>query len=227
MSGAVVVNSVVVNKAGTLVEETAGIAIKVDICPFISRGGLKLDYALSNFGIDVFGKTALDIGASTGGFTDCLLQRGAGRVYAVDVGYGQFDWKLRSDERVVVFERTNIRYFDRDSIKDDIDIVVIDVSFISLKLVIGKALEFLAPLGSEPPPASGQIVALIKPQFEVGKGEVEKGGVIRTAEKRDRVVAEISEFFQSLNLTVCGICASPIKGNKGNIEYFIYATAKH
>ncbi|MBF0464736.1 MAG: TlyA family RNA methyltransferase [Nitrospirae bacterium] len=224
MSGAVVVNLSVVSKAGELVEETADIALKGETCPYVSRGGLKLEHALSTFDISVSGKTALDIGASTGGFTDCLLKRGATRVYAVDVGYGQFGWKLRRDERVTVFERTNIRYLDRVSIKDTIDIVVIDVSFISLKLVLPKAVEFLAPVGSDN--QSGEIIALIKPQFEVGKGEVEKGGIIKTKEKRERVVSDISEFVQTLNLKLCGVCESPIKGHKGNIEYLLYAAVK-
>ncbi|QWR78858.1 TlyA family RNA methyltransferase [Candidatus Magnetomonas plexicatena] len=223
MSGAVVVNLSVVSKAGELVEETADIALKGVVCPYVSRGGLKLKHALSTFGISASGKTALDIGSSTGGFTDCLLKEGATRVYAVDVGYGQLDWKLRHDERVVVLERTNIRYLDRSSIKDTIDIVVIDVSFISLKLVMPKAVEFLTPFGTDKSPCSGQIIALIKPQFEVGKGEVEKGGIIKTKEKRDRVVADISEFVQGLNLKLNGVCESPIKGHKGNTEYLLYA----
>lgn len=217
LEGKVIVNGQKIEKPGTLVEETAEITISGEALPYISRGGLKLESALKEFSVDVKDKVAMDIGAGTGGFTDCLLQHGAKRVYAVDVGYGQLAWKLRTDPRVIPIERTNIRYMPREKIPEEIDIATVDVSFISLKLVIPKVLEFLKP--------RGEIIALIKPQFEVGKDEVDRGGVIKDPEKRKKVVQEIKNFFESLNLKVTGIIQSPIAGQKGNIEYLIYATA--
>lgn len=217
LEGKVIVNGQKIEKPGTLVEETAEITISGEALPYVSRGGLKLESALKEFSVDVKDKVAMDIGAGTGGFTDCLLQHGAKRVYAVDVGYGQLAWKLRTDPRVIPIERTNIRYMPREKIPEEIDIATVDVSFISLKLVIPKVLEFLKP--------RGEIIALIKPQFEVGKDEVDRGGVIKDPEKRKKVVQEIKNFFESLNLKVTGIIQSPIVGQKGNIEYLIYATA--
>lgn len=217
LEGKVIVNGQKIEKPGTLVEETAEITISGEALPYVSRGGLKLESALKEFSVDVKDKVAMDIGAGTGGFTDCLLQHGAKRVYAVDVGYGQLAWKLRTDPRVIPIERTNIRYMPREKIPEEIDIATVDVSFISLKLVIPKVLEFLKP--------RGEIIALIKPQFEVGKDEVDRGGVIKDPEKRKKVVQEIKNFFESLNLKVTGIIQSPIAGQKGNIEYLIYATA--
>ncbi|TFH65371.1 MAG: TlyA family RNA methyltransferase, partial [Gemmatimonadales bacterium] len=182
--------------------------------PYVSRGGLKLEGALRSFGIDVSGAVALDIGASTGGFTDCLLQGGAQKVYAIDVGYGQIDWKLRTDKRVVLFEKTNIRYFSGEGIDDEIDLAVIDVSFISLKLVLPVAVRIT---GEE-----AVILALIKPQFEAGKGEVGKG-VIRDPRVHQKVVEEIVAFSEQLGLEVVGTCESPITGPAGNREFFLYA----
>ncbi len=215
MSGSVVILDNIVDKAGTLVSPDAEITIKGHDNPYVSRGGLKLKGALSGFGIDVRDFVALDIGASTGGFTDCLLQEGARKVYAVDVGYGQLAWKLRQDERVVVFERTNIRHFSDEDIEDEIDIVTIDVSFISLKLVIPVALRLSGK--------DAVILALIKPQFEVGKGEVGKGGVVKDPEMHKKVVNEIMEFSRGLNLKVAGTCESSLKGPAGNTEFFLYA----
>ena len=215
MSGSVAIRDNIVDKAGTLVSANAEITIKGRDNPYVSRGGLKLKGALSEFGIDVKDFVALDIGASTGGFTDCLLQEGTRKVYAVDVGYGQLAWKLRQDEKVVVFERTNIRHFSGEAIEDEIDIVTIDVSFISLKLVIPVALRI-----------SGKdafILALIKPQFEAGKGEVGKGGVVRDQAIHKRVIDEIVEFSRELNLNIMGICESSLKGPAGNKEFFLYA----
>lgn len=215
LEGKVIVNGQKIEKPGTLVDETAEITLCGETLPYVSRGGLKLEAVLKEFSIDVKNKVAMDIGAGTGGFTDCLLQHGAKKIYAVDVGYGQLAWKLRTDPRVIPIERTNIRYMPKEKIPEEIDIATVDVSFISLKLVIPKVLEFLKP--------RGEIIALIKPQFEVGKGEVDRGGVIKDPEKRKKVVQEIRSFFESLDLKVIGIIQSPIPGQKGNIEYLIYA----
>ncbi len=214
MAGVVVVEEERIDKAGALVSCDAGIRIKGEGNPYVSRGGMKLEGALRTFGIDVTGMAALDIGASTGGFTDCLLQRGARKVYAIDVGYGQIDWKLRTDNRVVLFEKTNIRYFSGEGIEDAIDLAVIDVSFISLKLVLPVALSLTA--------TGGSILALIKPQFEAGRGEVGKG-VVRDPAVHRRVVEEIVSFSEKLGLVVMGTCESPITGPAGNREFFLYA----
>lgn len=214
MEGTVYVKGLPVTKAGAMVPEDASIEIKADDIPYVSRGGLKLEAAIRGFNIEVSGKIAMDIGASTGGFTDCLLQHGARKVYCIDVGYGQLAWKLRNDKRIILIERTNIRYLERDRIPDKIDIVVIDVSFISLTKVIPKALEFLAE--------KGEIIALIKPQFEVGKGEVDKGGIVRDEEKRLKALEQVRQNLESLSLTSRGIIQSPILGGKGNVEYLIH-----
>lgn len=213
MEGKILVNDVPVTKAGALISVDAAIALKEDI-PYVSRGGLKLEAALDHFGIILEGLTAMDVGSSTGGFTDCMLKKGVKKVYCIDVGYGQLSWRLREDPRVVLFEKTNIRYLERERIPDEIDFITIDVSFISLKKILPKAMEFLK--------AGGQILALIKPQFEVGRGEVGKGGVVRDEGKRMLAVEEIKRFSEEIGLNVSGIFQSPIKGPKGNIEYFIY-----
>lgn len=213
MEGKVFVNNIPVTKAGALISVDALIALKEGI-PYVSRGGLKLEAALDHFGIMLEGLTAMDIGSSTGGFTDCMLKKGVKKVYCIDVGYGQLSWRLREDPRVILFEKTNIRYLERERIPDEIDFITIDVSFISLKKILPKAMEFLK--------AGGQILALIKPQFEVGKGEVGKGGVVRDEGKRMLAVDEIKRFSGEIGLTVSGIFQSPVKGPKGNIEYFIY-----
>ncbi len=213
LGGNVTVNGTVVDKAGTLVRQEVELKI-AERMPYVSRGGLKLQHALEAFPINVKGKTAMDAGASTGGFTDCLLQYGACRVYAVDVGYGQFHWKLRNDERVVLLEKTNIRYLEKNKIHDEIDIAVIDVSFISLLKVIPKITEFLKP--------SGEIIALIKPQFEAGKKDVGKGGVVRDDKIRLEIVEIIERESEKMGLKSMGVEESPIKGPKGNIEYLIY-----
>lgn len=215
IEGKVLVNGVKVEKPGSLVDENSEVTLCGETLPYVSRGGLKLEHAIKHFSIEVEDKVAMDIGASTGGFTDCLLKHGAKRVYAIDVGYGQLAWKLRTDPRVIAIERTNIRYMERERIPEPVDISTIDVSFISLKLVIPKVLEFLKP--------QGEIVALIKPQFEVGKGEVDKGGIVKSEEKRAKAVERIKNFFECLSLQVIGVVESPIKGQKGNIEYLIYA----
>ncbi len=181
--------------------------------PYVSRGGLKLEKALKDFKIKVKGKICMDVGASTGGFTDCLLKKGASKVYAIDVGYGQLDWQLRQDDRVVIMERTNIRYLSPESIKDPIDLVTVDVSFISLEKVIPKLKEILKK--------RGMIIALIKPQFEAGRERVQKGGVVRDERVHREVIGKIKSCGRRLNLTVKGVITSPLKGPAGNIEYFI------
>lgn len=213
LEGSVLVNGMVVDKAGALVRPDDEMVV-VKKMPYVSRGGLKLEHAIRHFDIDVKGKTAMDVGASTGGFTDCLLQNGARKVFAIDVGYGQFSWILRTDERVVLFEKSNIRYLDKDLIFDEIDIAVIDVSFISLLKVIPNVLGFLKP--------SGVIVALIKPQFEAGKKDVGKGGVVRSEEKRLEIVENIKGETANMGLEVLGVTPSPVKGPKGNVEYLLY-----
>ncbi len=214
LSGAVCVDGQPVDKAGTAVSEEVEIFIRGEDNPYVSRGGLKLRGALDRFGLDVRGLVALDVGASTGGFTDCLLQAGASKVYAVDVGYGQFAWSLRRDERVVLFERTNIRFFSGEGIEDPIDLVTIDTSFISLKLVIPAVLRLLGK------PA--WILALIKPQFEAGYGEVGKKGVVKDPVLHQKIVEEIADFCRGLGLRVVGTCESPLVGPAGNKEFFLY-----
>lgn len=215
MENKVLVNGHPVNKAGVTVDDSSEIVVRETDSAFVSRAGLKLSYALDEFKIDVTGKTVMDVGASTGGFTDCLLKRGAARVFAIDVGYGQLAWGLRNDERVIPIERTNIRYLERERIACTVDMAVIDVSFISLRLVVPAVLRFLRP--------EADIAALIKPQFEVGKGEVGKGGIVRDEAKRLDVVQQIKEFFLSSGLFVHGVCESPLRGQKGNVEYLIHA----
>ncbi len=214
-AGLVLVDGQKQDKAGTLVSETADLRLLGRGLPYASRGGLKLEAALNEFSVDVKEKTALDVGASTGGFTDCLLQRGARKVYAVDVGYGQMAWKLRQDPRVVAIERTNIRSMASTCVPESIDIAVIDVSFISLEKTLPPVLNFLRP-GSE-------LVALIKPQFEVGRGRVGKGGIVRDATARTAVVDRIAKFAGDCGLQVVGVIPSPITGQDGNIEYLLYA----
>ncbi len=214
-SGHVLVNGQKTEKAGTLVAENAELRITGEVLPFVSKGGIKLEAALREFQISVEGKVALDVGASTGGFTDCLLQHGAIKVYAVDVGYGQMAWKLRQDPRVVVIERTNIREIVRSLLPDQIDVAVVDVSFISLEKVIPVVLQFLKH--------DAGIVGLIKPQFEVGRGQVGKGGVVRDEAARMDAVRRVEGFVRELGLEVKGIVPSPITGRDGNVEYLIYA----
>jgi len=214
MGGKVIVEGAPVTKAGAMVAHDAPITLKAEDIPYVSRGGLKLEAAIREFSIDLTGKTALDVGASTGGFTDCMLKHGAARVYAVDVGYGQMDVKLRNDPRVVLIERTNIRYMEREKVPESVDIATVDVSFISLKTVMPRIMEFVRP--------GGEIVALIKPQFEAGRADVGKGGVVRDEGKRLEAVNSVEEGMKSLGLAVAGLMESPVKGPKGNIEYLIY-----
>lgn len=218
LAGAVLVNEEPVDKAGTLIADGAAVRIRGEDHPYVSRGGVKLKGALDTFGIRVEGFSALDVGASTGGFTDCLLQEGARKVYAVDVGYGQIAWKLRNDRRVILFERTNIRHFQGVGVEEPVDIAVIDTSFISLKHVIPAVLQFVRE--------GGTILALVKPQFEVGKGEVGKKGVVRDPAVHLRVVGELAAFFAEQGLHVRGTCESPLTGPEGNKEFFIWAIKK-
>jgi 23S rRNA (cytidine1920-2'-O)/16S rRNA (cytidine1409-2'-O)-methyltransferase len=218
LAGNVLVNGQKVEKAGALVPEDADIRILGEPMPYVSRGGLKLEAALREFKITVTGRTAIDVGASTGGFTDCLLQHGCRKVYAVDVGYGQLAWKLRQDPRVISIERTNIREINPALIPEPIDIAVIDASFISLEKVIPPVLPFLAH--------DSEIIALIKPQFEVGKGQVGKGGIVRDETARKAVVERIAEFVREQGLEVKGVMPSPITGQDGNVEFLIYAVTQ-
>lgn len=213
LAGQVLVADGVVDKAGTRIFTDAEIRLKNDDIPYVSRGGLKLEKALNTFPILVDSVIALDVGASTGGFTDCLLQHGAAKVYAVDVGYGQLDWKLRSDDRVVNLERTNIRHVDVSTIPEKPVLAVIDASFISLEKVLPPTLQLLA--------ADAQIVALIKPQFEVGRGEVGKGGVVRDQAKHEQVIERIRQFAVASGCKVIGLTESPLLGPKGNREFLI------
>jgi len=213
MAGKVLVNDCPVDKAGTLISEDSSVIVRQDDNPFVSRGGLKLEAALKGIPVSVKGMTCLDIGASTGGFTDCLLQYGAAKVYAVDVGYGQFDWTLRQDLRVIVIERTNIRQLPYEKINEKMDIVVADTSFISLKVVIPAAEKFMRD--------HTMVLALIKPQFEAGKQNVGKGGVVKDPEVRNSVIKDLKLFFKERGYIVNHIIPSPISGPKGNKEYII------
>lgn len=206
-----------VDKAGQTFAPDADLVVKGRDHPWVSRGGVKLEGGLAHFGWDVAGCVALDVGASTGGFTDVLLTRGAVRVYAVDVGHGQLAWKLRSDPRVVVLERTNARHLDDATIPEPVDLVVCDASFISLTKVLETPLTFVKP--------GGRLLALIKPQFEAGHGEVGKGGVVRDPAIHQRVCAEVSDWLaQTMGWAVEGIVESPIKGPEGNVEFLVAAT---
>lgn len=214
MAGQVVVNDHAATKAGETVPVDADIRLKGDILPYVSRGGLKLEKALDEFNIAVTGLVALDVGASTGGFTDCLLHRGARRVIAVDVGYGQLAWKLRQDERVVNLEKTNIRYLLADKLPEIPDLAVIDASFISLDKVLPNTVSLIRE--------AGEVVALIKPQFEVGRGEVGKGGVVRDVRQHAAVIDAVRALAESLHLQVLGVTESPLLGPKGNREFLIW-----
>jgi len=253
-AGLVLVDGKKAVKSNQQVDKETEIKIKGSDMPYVGRGGLKLEKALKEFKINVKDKIAIDIGASTGGFTDCLLQNGVKKVYAVDCGHGQLDWKIRQDERVVVMEKTNARFlrkkdlFDKNPItpplrswerttegekqkessfasveamagKEEINLIVIDVSFISLKIILPVAKNLLAD--------SGEIIALIKPQFEVGKGEVGKGGIVRDEEKRKKAIEDISNFSKKQGFDIIGVIESPITGANGNVEYLIYLKNKN
>lgn len=216
MAGKVMVDDEVVNQAGRQFPEDTSPQLLTDPNPYVSRGGLKLDHALRTFNLIPKGKTAVDIGASTGGFTDCLLQHGTEKVYAVDVGYGQLDWKLQNDPRVTILDRQNIRYLELAKIGSPVDLAVIDVSFISLKLVIPPVTNLLK--------SEGDLVALVKPQFEVGKEEVENKGIIRDPQKHLNVLLRLHGFVQGRGWAIQNLTTSPITGQKGNKEFFIHCT---
>ena len=201
------------DKAGAAVAADAAVTVAGPEHPYVSRGGVKLAAALDAFGIDPAGLVCLDVGASTGGFTDCLLQRGAARVYAIDVGYGQLDAKLRSDPRVVLREKQNARFLSREQVPEPAALAVFDLSFISVRLVLPAVVPLLAP--------AARIVVLVKPQFEAGREEVGKGGIVRSEQTRQRVVAEIERFGINLGLAVVGAVPSPITGARGNREFLL------
>ena len=211
MSGEVYVDGQKCDKAGTQVNCDALLEVRGSACPYVSRGGLKLEKALHDFGVDPTGYVCSDSGASTGGFTDCLLQKGAKKVFAIDVGYGQLAWSLRTDERVVCMERTNIRYVKPEDLGEPLDLSVVDVSFISLKIVLPAIKALLKP--------TGQILCLIKPQFEAGKDKVGKKGVVRDPAVHAEVLENFLALASALELTVRNLTYSPVKGPEGNIEY--------
>ena len=214
LAGEVWVDGQKVTKAGTRVAADCDIKVAGTDLPYVSRGGLKLEAALKAFKIDVSGLDCIDVGASTGGFTDCLLKHGARHVVAIDVGYGQLHWKLRSDPRVTVLERTNVRHLKAAALPYRADLACIDVSFISLKIVVPVVLQFLVK--------SGQMICLVKPQFEVGKGFVGKGGVVRDPDLHQQVLEDITTVFKKMDLNVIGVIPSPILGPKGNQEFLMY-----
>ncbi len=217
MSGNVYVNGQKADKPGISYEETVEIEVRGDTCPYVSRGGLKLEKALRDFGVKPEGYVCSDSGASTGGFTDCLLQQGARKVFAIDVGYGQLDWKIRSDERVVVMERTNIRYVTPEDLGEPLDLSVIDVSFIGLDIVLPTIKSLLKP-------DAGQVLCLIKPQFEAGKENVGKKGVVRDPKVHQMVLDNFVSLVTGLGFKILGLTFSPVKGPEGNIEFLSHLT---
>ena len=217
MAGQVYVDGQKADKPGISYEESVQIEVRGESCPYVSRGGLKLEKALRDFGVKPEGYVCSDSGASTGGFTDCLLQQGAKKVFAIDVGYGQLDWKIRSDERVVVMERTNIRYVTPEDLGQPLDLSVIDVSFIGLEIVLPTIKTLLKP-------DAGQVVCLIKPQFEAGKENVGKKGVVREPEIHKMVLDNFVALADRLDFTILGLTFSPVKGPEGNIEFLAHLT---
>ena len=217
MSGIVYVNGQKSDKPGTQVSDDAEVVVRGNACPYVSRGGFKLAKALEVFPVEPAGKVCIDCGASTGGFTDVLLKNGAAKVYAVDVGYGQLAWQLRQDSRVVVMERTNARALTPDMFPESMDLGVMDVSFISIRLILPALHGLLKP--------GGEVVCLIKPQFEAGKADVGKKGVVRDKAVHERVLREMCEFFPTAGYTLLGLDYSPIRGPEGNIEYLAYLKA--
>ena len=216
MSGLVYVNGQKADKPGVSYEEAVDIEVRTGACPYVSRGGLKLEKALRDFGVDPTGFVCSDSGASTGGFTDCLLQQGASKVFAIDVGYGQLDWKIRSDPRVVVMERTNVRYVTPEQLGEPLDLSVVDVSFISLKIVLPVIKTFLKQ--------TGQVLCLIKPQFEAGKEKVGKKGVVRDPQTHKEVLDNFVALANELEFKILGLTFSPVKGPEGNIEFLGHLT---
>lgn len=217
MSGNVYVDGQKADKPGVSYEEHVALEVRGATCPYVSRGGLKLEKALRNFGVDPTGYVCSDSGASTGGFTDCLLQQGAKKVFAIDVGYGQLDWKIRSDPRVVVMERTNVRYVTPEQLGEPLDLSVIDVSFISLRIVLPVVKTFLKA-------DQGQVLCLIKPQFEAGKEKVGKKGVVRDPAVHQEVLEDFISLAHEIGFTILGLTFSPVKGPEGNIEFLAHLT---
>ena len=213
MAGIVYVDGQKSDKAGNMVDEDAEIIVKSNICPYVSRGGLKLEKSMKEWDLNLENKVCMDIGASTGGFTDCMLQNGATKVYAIDVGYGQLDYKLRIDERVVNMEKCNVRYLDPETIAEPIDFISIDVSFISLKLIFPVCAKVLAD--------DGQIVCLVKPQFEAGREQVGKKGIVRDKNVHKEVIENVIQYAQDNGFYPVGLTFSPVTGAKGNIEYLL------
>lgn len=214
LAGKVIAEGRVIQKPNALIHKAMPIQLRGERSPYVSRGGEKLEGALKSFKINPSGMVVMDVGASTGGFTDCILQKGAERVYAVDVGYGLLAWKLQKDLRVVNLQRRNIRYLKKEEVPEKVDLILIDTSFISIEKFLSHLLEFLKE--------GGTILGLIKPQFEVGKGEVGKGGVVRDPRLHQKVIDRISNFSRGLGLEVIGVTESPLRGPKGNKEFFIY-----
>ncbi len=214
MAGLIYVDGQRIDKPGTPVDFDSEITVKEDLCPYVSRGGLKLEKALKLFDFSLKDSVAVDIGASTGGFTDCMLQKGAKKVYAIDVGYGQLDWKLRNDDRVVNMEKVNVRYLDPESIDEKADFISIDVSFISLNLVFPVASKLLSEEGS--------LVCLVKPQFEAGRNQVGKKGIVRDSKVHREVIEKVIKYGENNGLYSHGLTYSPVTGTKGNIEYLLF-----
>lgn len=214
MAGLIYVDGQRIDKPGTSVDSEAEITVREGFCPYVSRGGLKLEKALNLYGFSLDGAVAVDIGASTGGFTDCMLQKGASKVFAIDVGYGQLDWKLRNDDRVINMEKCNIRYLDFDTVDKDVDFISIDVSFISLKLVFPVASQLLGE--------DGCLVCLVKPQFEAGRSQVGKKGIVRDPAVHKEVIENVIRYGEDNGLYSHGLTFSPVRGTKGNIEYLLY-----
>lgn len=214
MAGEIYVDDKKIDKCGEMINSEANIEFRGSTLPYVSRGGLKLEKAIKSFNIKLENKVCMDIGASTGGFTDCMLQNGAKKVYSIDVGYGQFAWKLRNDPRVVLFERTNARYLKKEDINDDINFASIDVSFISLTKIIPALLELLE--------GNGEVVSLIKPQFEAGREKVGKKGVVKDKNTHIEVIEKIIIFLKENNCRIINLDYSPIKGPEGNMEYLVY-----
>lgn len=217
MSGLVYVAGQKADKPGMSFDETCELEVRGAACPYVSRGGLKLEKALRDFGVNPTGYVCSDSGASTGGFTDCLLQQGAQKVFAIDVGYGQLDWKIRSDPRVVVMERTNVRYVTPEQLGEPLDLSVVDVSFISLRIVLPVIKTFLKE-------HAGQILCLIKPQFEAGKEKVGKKGVVRDPAVHKEVLDDFVALTKEIGFKILGLTFSPVKGPEGNIEFLAHLT---
>ena len=218
MAGLVTVGGRVEDKPGSVFDTEAEISVSGKECPYVSRGGLKLEKAVTEWGVDCSGKVCMDMGASTGGFTDCMLQHGASKVYAIDVGYGQLDYKLRTDERVVNMEKTNIRYLDTSLIKEPVDLISVDVSFISLSHMLPVADKVLSD--------DGQVVCLVKPQFEAGREQVGKGGIVRDPAVHAEVINKVIGYASENGLYPLALSWSPIRGTKGNIEYILLLSRK-